>query len=323
MDPQLPLETEEEQPDDLNGRLITITGKQKELLEQAVALDEQDAREAGTIGYSARLWAQVALPYRNPGNDLPEWIRRNGSLELIVTPGRTASGPEQRSSRAYPYGVIPRLLLTWMATEATITRERELELGTSMTRFLKELGLGTGGASGQRLQNQIQRLATATLVVVDNRADAFLTGSFTFADEMRLWWSGRESQEEALFPSTIKLSQRFFDSIIEAPVPVDLRALAFLRRNGGGGLPIDIYIWLAHRMYRQWMQQNPTFPIPWAYLANQFGSQYKRERDFKARFLPALRQVLLAYPEAKVIVTDDGLMLRPSPPPVTPKQLPR
>ena len=76
-------------------------------------------------------------------------------------------------------------------------------------------------------------------------------------------------------------------------------------------------------MYRQWMRQNPTFPIPWAYLANQFGSQYKRERDFKARFLPALRQVLIAYPEAKVIVTDDGLILRPSRPPVKPRGLSR
>jgi len=307
---------------DLDGRLIHVTGKQKDLLDQAVALDQEDAKEAGTVGFSARLWAQVALPYRNPG-DVPEWIRRNGSLELIVTPGRTSPGPDQPSVRAYPYGVIPRLLLTWMATEATITKQRELDLGTSLNQFLLELNLGTGGAPKRRLRDQIQRLSTATLVVIDNRADAFLSGTFTFADEMRLWWSHKETQETALFPSTITLSQKFYASIIEAPVPVDLRALALLQRQGGGGLPIDIYIWLAHRMYRQWAKQNPTFPIPWVYLANQFGSQYKRQRAFKAEFIKALRQTLIAYPKAKVIVTDDGLILRPSPPPVPPKQLPR
>lgn len=322
MDPQLPLvETEDEQPDDLNGRLITVTGKQKELLDQAVALDEQDAREAGTIGFSARLWAQVALPYRNPGN-VAAWRRRNGSITLTIRPGEIHQ-PNGDVVGAFPFGVVPRLLLTWMATEATITKEPELALGTSARQFLKELGLGTGGASGQRLRDQIQRLASSSMIVTDNRPNVLAGSSFAFADKWKLWWTDKETQETALFPSTITLSQKFFDSIIEAPVPIDLRALAFLRRNGGGGLPIDIYIWLAHRMYRQWMQQNPTFPIPWAYLANQFGSQYKHVRQFKAKFLPALRNVLVAYPEARVIVTDDGLMLRPSPPPVPPKQLPR
>ena len=40
MDQELPIETEDEQPDDLTGRMIVVTGKQKELLDQAVALDE-------------------------------------------------------------------------------------------------------------------------------------------------------------------------------------------------------------------------------------------------------------------------------------------
>jgi hypothetical protein len=95
MDQQLPLTTEgKQQPDDLSGRMITVTGKQKELLDQAVALDEQDAREAGTIGFSARLWAQVALPYRNPG-ELPSWKRTNGTMTLYVRPGFVTSAPGQ------------------------------------------------------------------------------------------------------------------------------------------------------------------------------------------------------------------------------------
>lgn len=320
MDPQLPLTTEDEpRPNDLGDRMIVVTGKQKELLDQAVSLDEQDAREAGSIGFSARLWAQVALPYRNPG-ELPSWKRTNGTMTLFVRPGFVKTAPDQDPVSAYPFGVVPRLLLTWMATEAVLTKDRELELGTSMRQFRKALEMSDDGRSRRRMKDQVQRLASATLTVLDTRANVLAGSNFTFADEWRLWWTDQETQEQALFPSTITLSQKFFDSIIQAPVPIDLRALAYLRRNGGGGLPIDIYIWLAHRMYRQWMRQDPTFPIPWAYLANQFGSQYKELHRFRARFLDALRNVLIAYPEAKVLVTDDGLILRPSPPPVPPKR---
>jgi len=57
-------------------------------------------------------------------------------------------------------------------------------------------------------------------------------------------------------------------------------------------------------------------PVPWVLLARQLGSQYGRERDFKAAVVKALRVVELAYLAADVTVTDRGLMLRPSPTPV-------
>ncbi len=67
-----------------------ISGKQLELLRRAVEIEDIDAQVAGMVGYSARLWAQVSLPYRDPG-DAPKWVRVNGSLELVVRPGRIVS----------------------------------------------------------------------------------------------------------------------------------------------------------------------------------------------------------------------------------------
>ena len=62
-----------------------ISGKQLELLNKAVEIEQTDAKAVGMVGYQARLWAQVSLPYRNPG-DAPYWERRNGSMSLIVQP---------------------------------------------------------------------------------------------------------------------------------------------------------------------------------------------------------------------------------------------
>lgn len=309
--------------DDLQGRLSIVTGREADLLQQAVALDQEDARAAGAVGYSARLWAQVSLPYRNPG-DLPYWERRNGTVSLILRPGLVKEKRHGPVVAKYPFGVTPRLLMTWMATEAVLTQDPVLDLGTSLRQFLRVLGMSTGGADNRRFRDQVQRLTTASLVVMDSRPNSLSGATFTFADKWELFWTPREPQEEALFPSTITLSDRFYRSIIEAPVPIDLRALTYLRRNGGGGLPIDIYVWLAHRMYVLNASGAPgSRPIPWEYLANQFGSQYKLVRQFKAKFLPALREALTAYPQARVIVTDIGLVLRPSPTPIPPKSLPR
>lgn len=162
---------------------------------ETVEAAEQDARAAGAIGYTARLFAQLALPYRDPG-DITEWCRENGALTLVVNPGRVPviTGDRKRWRRAYPYGTVPRLLTTWMATEAVRTQDRELRIGGSLNSFMRGLGLsaGTGGVEGSitRLREQMNRTLTASMVVIDSREfDRDRAGTFTFADGYDLWWS--------------------------------------------------------------------------------------------------------------------------------------
>ncbi len=294
-----------------------ISGKQLDLLRQAVEIEDVDARAVGMVGYQARLWAQVSLPYRDP-KDAPEWIRRNGSLELVIRPGRVVSSDGTRVS-AYPFGVFPRLLLTWMATEAVLTQDRELALGPSLAAFMRDLGLhSTGGRSGSltRLRDQVQRLASTSMIVTDARSDFVAGETFTFADTWQLWWTPRDGDNEMLWPSTITLSEKYYQSIVAAPIPVDLRALAALRTHGGGGLPIDLYTWLAHRM--SYLSRSTL--VSWVLLSQQFGSQYTRLRDFRERLLEVLPKVLAVYPDAKVKPTADGLLLSPSRTPISPRR---
>ena len=289
-----------------------ISGKQLELLKKAVEIEQTDAKAVGMVGYQARLWAQVSLPYRDPGT-IPEWVRRNGSLELVVNPGviRRKDGTRER---LYPYGIVPRLLLTWMATETVRLGERELSLGPSLAAFMREIGFAqTGGARVRRLQEQVQRLASSSMVVTDGRANGMGGESFTFADSWNLWWTPKDGPNEMLWPSTITLSEKYYQSIKAAPIPIDLRALGELRAHGGGGLPIDLYTWLAHRM--SYLRSSTL--VPWNLLMVQFGSQYTRERDFKAELLKALAKVKLVYSTVKVTSTDDGLLLSPSPTPIS------
>jgi hypothetical protein len=42
--------------------LVAGQGRYPSLLQEALALAEEDARETGALGYAARLFAQLALP---------------------------------------------------------------------------------------------------------------------------------------------------------------------------------------------------------------------------------------------------------------------
>ena len=124
-------------------------------------------QEDQTIGFLARLFAQTSLPYRDPG-DVAMWGRRNGNLSLVVQPGMVVERDGTGRSLGYPFGTIPRLLLTWMSTEAVRTKSPELALGASLADFMRALDLQpSGGRNGSvgRLRTQMERLFQATLSV--------------------------------------------------------------------------------------------------------------------------------------------------------------
>ncbi len=301
-----------------------IDARTAELIERAVLIEQEDARAAGTISFVSRIFCQVALPYRDPG-PVQSWRRTNGTVTLRLTPGLVTRKGEQTD--AYPFGVMPRYLLAWMTSEikqggpAVHDDGLTLSLGGSMRAFLRQIGINsaTGGreGSGTRLRDQLTRLATSSITVADTRQHGngvwnFQAENFGFVREVNLWWSDRDTGTDTLMPSTIRLTEAWRDSIKASAVPLDTRALAIIQRAKAGPLALDLYYWLAHRLFTV---RGPVV-IPWALLARQFGSQYDRVRDFKAAVVRQLRVIALAYPQARVNVTNDGLLLSPSPLPV-------
>ena len=67
-------------------------------------------------------------------------------------------------------------------------------------------------------------------------------------------------------------------------------------------------MWLSHPLG---YVRRPSL-VPWASLADQFGSEYSRPRDFRADRSRQLREVLAVYPGARVEVREQGLQLFPS-----------
>ncbi|MCW2853528.1 MAG: hypothetical protein JWM84_3192, partial [Nocardioides sp.] len=95
---------------------------------------QQEQGDADNIGFSARVWAQVSLPYNDPG-PVPYWERKNGLVALTMRPA-LLTRPDGTRYEAYAYGLLPRKALTWIASEAVRTQEPVLKLGPSMNSFM-------------------------------------------------------------------------------------------------------------------------------------------------------------------------------------------
>lgn len=276
------------------------TKQLNKLIEEALAIEAQDAKEAGALGYMARALVQATMPHKNvTGN---EFSRKNGLYTLsILSPSKVG----------LPYGTIPRLLIAWITTEALRTKQRELILGDSLSHFMEQLGsVPTGGRWGTitRLRDQTKRLFNSTISCSYEHSGIDAGVGFRVADNHVLWWDPKNSDQIDLWKSSVYLTEAFFNEIIKNPVPINMHALKALKRSP---MALDIYCWLTYRM----SYLKKPCEIPWPVLQMQFGSDYAVDlqgiRNFKKAFIRELKKVIIIYP-VNINEERNSLILNPS-----------
>jgi hypothetical protein len=251
--------------------------------------------------FMARAMVSATVPHSRSDDFIFE--RKNGHYVLTIT-----ANPKV----GLPYGSIPRILLVWITTEAVTKKSPEIDLGKSFTAFLKKLELRSGGGkrgNSTRVREQLMRLITCHISCDyhDKKKGICEGDQFYITRSFKLWWNPLETGHRGFSPnSKIILAKDFYDELIKSPIPIDFIALNLLRQSP---LQIDIYIWLTYRFS---FLKDETF-IPWKLLKHQFGSDYADDtqgtRNFKKKFIQALKKVWLVYPAANVCPTEKGLML--------------
>lgn len=278
-----------------------------------------DAEADDTILYQHSVLCQTCLPYRDPGEDVRLWNRRNGRVRLEVQAGRAFDGArDDFVDVGLPFGPKPRLALYHLNAEALRTQSPTIELDDSLTAFVKRtLGLDTGGRNIRTVKDQLTRLSAADfrfgMVTSEGRA-VTLKGSVIEGFEL---WTARDPRQRVLWPTTVQFSQRYFESLLKHAVPLNETAVARLSHSAMG---LDIYTWLAQRLHR--VPERNGVLVPWASLHEQFGHGYAQVRQFRWVFVRTLRQIKLVYPEAKFELLEEGMKLSRSRPPVARKLLP-
>lgn len=271
------------------------------LITEALAIEAREAQEAGALGFMARALVQATLPHSKvEGN---EFTRNNGLFTLsILAPQKVG----------LPYGSIPRLILSWVSTEAVRTKSRHLILGRTLASFMEQIDLvPSGGRWGTitRLKDQMKRLFASYVSCTYDDGKNWAVKNINPISNSDLWWCPKNPKQASLFESTLTLNEDFFNEIITRPVPIDMRVLKALKRSP---LALDIYCWLTYRLS---YLNKPTF-IPWGTLQIQFGSSYaintQGTRNFKKAFLREFRKIDLMYKKINLEVSEAGLKLKPS-----------
>ena len=113
-------------------------------------------------GYLARDLVQCTLPHRDPKTDT--YFREDGKFVFMIEAG---TNPFTRQKLGLPFGLLPRLLMLFVNTEAVRIQGAEdpltISFGNSVNEWLRLVGCNpaTGGgkrSDSKRLKEQMRRL---------------------------------------------------------------------------------------------------------------------------------------------------------------------
>ena len=275
---------------------------QADQVNQLVKASETDP----DLGFMARLLALCSLPRTNPGNR-KEYVRRNGPYTLVMSAG---------GLNKLPFGNLPRLILAWVCTEAVRTQSRVLVLGKSLSDFMRTLDIySSSGRKHTRLRNQMKRLfgCTVTMIYEDENVDA--TVNAVIADSTVFWWN--KPAQPSLWESKIELGEKFYNEIVNHPVPIEMNTLTALKRSTLG---LDLYLWLVYRTFTL----RAPLRLTWRLLYCQFGAHPDKASDnntvqhFRYKVLRELKKIKMAWSGLNYSTARGVLILHPSTPAIAP-----
>jgi hypothetical protein len=265
------------------------------------------ADDAQRIGISYAGFALTALPHKRQADDAI-WEKRGHRVTLLVEPGRLKTQGGMARLFGVPYGARARMILLYLQTQAVRTGSREVELGRSMRDWLERMGLAIGGETVRALREQAARISACTLKFFweNDSAEGWSRGGIVASG---LRFKAPAEGQGSLWEDRVVLDEVFWRALKEHPVPLREAAIRELRDRS---MSLDLYVWLAYRLH----QLDRPAAIRWPAVQAQFGAGFKELRHFRATFLKALDAALAAYPDAKVVADESGVMLHPSRPAV-------
>ncbi|AHB48971.1 pirin [Hyphomicrobium nitrativorans NL23] len=271
---------------------------------------EDTPTDADDLRHIHSVLAMCGLPYSRQPLSVREYERKQGRMSLVVEAGKLRN-PEtgNRIEQPLPFGPKARLLLMHLCSEAIRQQGPTIEVADSLTGFIRDMGFPvTGGKKGtlQAFKEQINALAACKLSVGmwDGRHAVEYQGMpFSRIDV----WLPTSPDQMMLWPSTLTFSMDFYTTLAKHALPIRAEAV---RAFAGSARKLDMYFWFNYRLHR--LRQ--PLPISWNALAEQFGGDYGRQRDFKRGFADDLKDVLDVFPKLPVKLTEAGMTVSPAGP---------
>ena len=202
--------------------------------------------------------------------------------------------------------------MAWLSTEAVRTQSPVISLGDSLSEFMRTLGIySSDGKAYRRLHDQMDRLfhSSVELTYEHQQVRRFVASHIVVRGEF--WWDPKRPDDRSLWDSKIQLGPEFFNEVINRPVPLNMNALAALKRSALG---LDFYLWLVYRTFAL----RAPLRLSWPSLYRQFGADPTKAGDrvtvdnFRKDSLRELKKIKLAWPDLHYATAKGVLILYPS-----------
>lgn len=276
----------------------------------------QEEVKERNIGFLPAAAVQCFFPQKQLPDDAREWQMSHGECELLIEGGRISKRGEPRKFRdcSVPYGYLARLLFTYISGQAVKTQSRHIDLGHSMTRFMKRIGISVDGRSGKKLVTAVEDIASASFYLGYWDQDGSTHTNFArVANRASFWQMPKDENQVTLWTPEMIISSDFYEQLQEHRVPVDIDHLSSLTRSPRR---MDLYTWLSYRTHA--IKEGKSDVIPVSYLQPVFAPDIKSHRLFKQRLKLDLIAIGKVYPRFRAEVEEEVLVLRRSPPPIPP-----
>ena len=211
---------------------------------------------------------------------------------------------------AVPYGTIARLLLIWLQSEAVEKGSRDIQVGQNPAQLLEKLGLSRGGPISRKVAAQLEQICACSMDYrIGNDKRALIINERIVESYEYVAVEDSRTKRSSRMVCRLRLSEAFYRELSRHPILVDRGAIRTIQTSPRA---IDIYLWLAYRLHAL----KESTPVSYSALWRQFGRE-RLFRTFKSEFQEPLALALSVYPGAEVQRGDKGLVLVPSPPPIS------
>jgi len=298
----------EEEEAQQNRKKLPRNARRRDQIREVI---ENEPASPENIQHIHSVLALCGLPYREP-KAATNFFREYGRNTLAINAGRLTNPiTGEMEMQGLPYGPKARLLLLHLCTEAVKQRTPKIEVASSLSGFIRDMGFPVTGAdrgTQNKFKEQLTRLAACSMQIGlwdGTRASTLNVPPFR---QMDVWLPLSVHPDQGLlWSSTITFHRDFFDNLLQHALPVDIRAA---RAFAGSARKLDLLFWVGYRLSRL---ERPL-RLSWDNLYKQFGSENGSIRSFRQEFRKDVAHLTEVFPRLRLTLDDGGMQLLPSDP---------
>ena len=270
-----------------------------------------EGEERLDVSFISRSFAMTGLPLRKL--EVRDFGRDDSHFSISISSNLIRIPGYGEFIPGLPYGAKARLLVLWMTTRARETGCRHLEIGR-IDDWMASVGIPPHHDNVAMAKSQLVRLSTTTFSMMlkkENleffKSDTLIDSVVFTADDMIHYAEGNLAKVR--FPLGIELSEKAFKRFTNADViPVPNEAL---RKISSNAMAIDALLYMIYRLPR--IPRGEDVLVTWRQLVAWFGNREPMSK-FRQTFRGSIEKAKDAYVGADIDITDEGLILRYSPP---------